>query len=171
MNFYDLQKTEAFSLIEKSLRRERLQKLIVGISSLISGIILASRFPFKPNEWFLGILTVVFLVVGILIIVRLIRHWELEQMELVRLLKYEPKEIVWVYHLETNRLPFGIQFRYDCTMYFKLMNRDFIQIKLPKAKIKMISEKLNAALPHATFGYSVDNAQWFAANPELLLKN
>lgn len=171
MNFYDLQKTEAFALIEKTLRRERLQKLIVGISSFVFGIILTSSFPFKPNEWFLGILTVVFLVVGMLVIIRLIQDWKLEKMELMRLLKYESSEIVWVYHLETSRLPFGIQFRYDCTMYFKLMNRDFIQINLPKAKIKMVSEILNRVLPHATFGYSIDNAQWYAANPALLLKD
>jgi hypothetical protein len=171
LDFYDLKNTEAFILIEKSLRRERNQKLIVGILALVSGIALASRFPFKPNEWFLGILTLAFLVVAVLLIVKLIRNWDLEKMELIRLLKYEPTEIVWVYSIQTSRLPFGIQLQHDCTMYFKLMNRDFIEIKLPKEKTKMVSERLNAFLPHATFGYSVDNAQWFAANPELLLKD
>lgn len=171
MDFYDLQNTDTFTLIEKSLKRERNQKLIVGVLALLSGIGLASRFPFKPNEWFLGILTLAFLVVGILIIVKLIRNWELEKMELIRLLKYEPTEIVWVYSIQTSRLPFGIQLQHDCTMYFKLMNRDFIEIKLPKSKIKMVSAELNKVLPHATFGYSVDNAQWYAANPALLLKN
>lgn len=171
MNFYDLQNTEAFFLIEKSLRRERNQKLIVGILALVSGIALASRFPFKPNEWFLGILTLALLVVGILIIVKLIRYWTLEKMELIRLLKYEPMEIVWIYSIQTSRLPFGIQLQEECTMYFKLMNRDFIEIKLPKSKIKMVSVELNKVLPHATFGYSVDNAQWYAANPALLLND
>lgn len=171
MDFYDLQKTDTFILIEKSLKQERHQKLIVGVLALIAGVVLVSRFPFKPNEWFLGILTLGLLVVGILIIVELIRHWKLEKMELIRLLKYEPTEIVWVYHLETNRLPFGIQFQYDCTMYFKLMNRDFIEIKLPKSKMKLVSECLNVFLPHATFGYSVEKAQWYVASPELLLRD
>lgn len=158
-------------MIAKSLRRERNQKLIAGVAALALGIGLASRFPFKPHEWFLGILMLALLVVGILIIVKLIRNWELDQMELIRLLKYEPMEIVWVYSIQTSRLPFGIQLQEECTMYFKLMNRDFIEIKLPKSKIKMVSEVLNVVLPHATFGYSVDNAQWYVANPALLLKN
>lgn len=171
MDFNNFQQTQAFDLIKKSLRLERHQKLAVGVLALVSGIGLASRFPFKPNEWFLGILTIALLVAGLLIIVQLIQNWQLEKMELVRLLKYKPLEIVWVYHLETNRLPFGVQFQYDCTLYFKLMNQDFIEIKLPKSKIKMVSEELNQILPHATFGYSVDNAQWYLANPALLLKD
>lgn len=170
MDFNNFQQTQAFFLIEKSLRQERHQKLAIGIITLILGVGLAGRFPFKPNEWFLGILTVAFLVAGLLIIVRLIQNWQLERMELIQLLKYKPLEVVWVYHLETNRLPFGIQFQYDCALYFKLINRDFVEIKLPKSKIKMVSEELNEILPHATFGYSVDNAQWYLANPTLLLK-
>jgi hypothetical protein len=110
------------------------------------------------------------LVVGILIIVKLIQNWELEKMELIRLLRYEPTEIVWVYSIQTNRLPFGIQLQHDCAMYLKLMNRDFIEIKLAKSKIKLVSQELNKILPHATFGYSLDNAQWYLANPALLLK-
>jgi hypothetical protein len=160
LDFYGLQNTDSLILIKKSLKRERNQKLIVGVLILLSGIALANRFPFKPNEWFLGILTLALLVIGILIIVKLIR-----------ILKYEPMEIVWVYAVQTSRLPFGIQLQEDCTMYFKLMNRDFIEIKLPKSKIKMVSAELNKVLPHATFGYSVDKAQWYAANPALLLND
>lgn len=171
MDLYSLQNTEAFILIAKSLRRERNQKLIVGVAVLAFGVGLASCFPFEPHEWFLVFLTLALLVVGILIIVKLIRNWELEEVGLLRLLKYEPMEIVWVYAVQTSRLPFGIQLQEECTMYFKLMNRDFIEIKLPKSKIKMVSESLNLILPHATFGYSVDNAQWYVANPALLLKH
>lgn len=170
LDFYNFQNTKAYTLIRKSLLRERHQKLMVGIVVLLFGVALVSRLPFKPNEWFLGILMVVSLVVSLLILVNLKRNWQLEQMELIRLLKFEPQKIVWVYHLETHRLPFGIQFGYDCTLYFKLINRDFIEIKLPKSEIKKVSAQLNPLLPHATFGYSIDNAQWYAASPELLLK-
>ncbi len=170
MDFYDLQNTEAFILIAKSLRQERNQKLTVGVTMLVLGVGLASRFPFKPNEWFLGILTLAFLVVGILIIVKLIRNWELERSMLIQLLQYKPREIVWVYMVQTNRLPFGIQLMYNCELYFKFLNRDFVSVKVPKDKIQLVSKQLNAFLPHATFGYSVDNAQWYLVNPVLLLK-
>jgi len=171
LNFQDFQQSEAYALIEKSLRRERYQKLIVGIFVLACGLFLVSCFPFKPNEWFLNILMVMTLIVGILILTKLVRRWQIEKVELIRLLKYEPQEIVWVYHLETQRLPFGLQYEYDCTLYFKLMNKDFIEVRLSKKTIKMISEQLNPLLPHATFGYSLDNAQWYLASPELLYKH
>lgn len=171
LNFYNFQQTEAFSLITKSLQRERHQKLMVGIGALVFAAWLMTYFPLERHQWILGILLAVSLVSGILIIYNVIRNWQIEKMPLIQLLKYEPQEIVWVYHLETQRLPFGVQFQYDCTLYFKLMNRDFIELKLPKGKVKMVSKTLNPLLPHVTFGYSPENAQWYVANPALLLKH
>ena len=171
LEFYDFQQTEAFALIQKSLRRERHQKLIVGIIALMFAIWLTTYFPLQRHQWILGILLALSLVSGILIIYNLIQNWQIEKTPFVQLLRYEPQEIVWVYHLETQRLPFGIQFQYDCTLYIKLLNRDFIELRLPKGKVKMVSETLNPLLPHATFGYSKENAQWYVANTALLLKH
>jgi general stress protein CsbA len=170
MNYQDFKQTAAFRQIANSLIRERNQKLAVGIVSIILGILLTARLNFQKNEWILGVLALSFLVGGLLIIVNLIKNWQLEKLQLVNLLKNNPKEIVWIYSIQTNRLPFGIQFTYDCTMYFYLLNRDFITVDLPKQKVIETSETLNLYLKHATFGYSEDNEQWYMANPELLLK-
>jgi general stress protein CsbA len=170
MNYQDFKQTAAFRQIANSLIRERNQKLAVGIVSIILGILLTARLNFQKNEWILGVLALSFLVGGLLIIVNLIKNWQLEKLQLVNLLKNNPKEIVWIYSIQTNRLPFGIQFTYDCTMYFYLLNRDFITVDLPKQKVIETSETLNLYLKHATFGYSEDNEQWYLANPELLLK-
>lgn len=171
MDFYDFQQTESFALISKSLQRERHQKLIVGILTLIFAAWLTTYFPLEKHQWILGILLAIALVSGVLIIYNVIRNWQIEKMQLILLLKYEPQEIVWIYHLETQRLPFGIQFQYDCTLYIKLMNRDFVELRLPKGKIKMVSETLNSLLPHVTFGHSPEKAQWYVANPALLIKH
>jgi general stress protein CsbA len=170
MNYQDFKQTAAFRQIANSLIRERNQKLAVGIVSIILGILLTARLNFQKNEWILGVLALSFLVGGLLIIDNLIKNWQLEKLQLVNLLKNNPKEIVWIYSIQTNRLPFGIQFTYDCTMYFYLLNRDFITVDLPKQKVIETSETLNLYLKHATFGYSEDNEQWYLANPELLLK-
>ena len=171
MDFYDFQHTTAFALIKKSLRQERHQKLTVGILALAFAIWLSTYFPLQQHQWILGVFLALALVCGILIIYRVIQNWRIETMQLVRLLKYQPQEIVWIYHSETQQLPFGIQFHYDCTLYFKLMNRDFVELKLPKGDIKMIYETLHKLLPHTTFGYSPEKAQWYVANPALLLNH
>ena len=170
MNYQDFKQTAAFRQIANSLIRERNQKLATAIVAIIIAIILALQFNFKRNEWILAILIVTFTTIGLIIIVKLINNWQLEKLELIDLLKNKPKEIVWIYSVQTNRLPFGIQFTYDCTMYFYLLNGDFITIDLPKQKVIETSETLNLYLKHATFGYSKDNEQWYMANPELLLK-
>jgi hypothetical protein len=170
MNYQDFKQTAAFRQIASSLIRERNQKLVTAIVSIIIAIILALQFDFQKNEWILAVLIITFTVIGLLIIVNLINNWQLEKLQLVNLLKNKPKEIVWIYSVQTNRLPFGIQFTYDCTMYFYLLNGDFITVDLPKEKVIEISETLNLYLKHATFGYSQDNEQWYMANPELLLK-
>jgi len=170
LNYQDFQHTAAFRQIEISLIRERNQKLASAIVSIILAVFLALQFNFKKNEWILAVLVITFSLVGTLILINLINNWQSEKFELIDLLKNKPKEIVWIYSVQTNRLPFGVQFTYNCTMYFYLLNRDFITIKLPKNEVIKTSETLNLYLKHATFGYSQDNEQWYMANPELLLK-
>lgn len=171
ITFYDFQQTEAYIEITKSLRRERYQKLVVGIFALVFAGWLSTYFPLERHQWILGVLLAVALVCGILIIYRIIQNWQIEKMLLVRLLKYEPKTIVWIYYIETQRLPFGVQFHYDCTLYFKLIDGDFLELKLPKSKMNSISKSLMLLLPHTTFGYSTERAQWYVASPSLLLKD
>ncbi len=89
---------------------------------------------------------------------------------LLRLLEEHPQQIVWVYSVVTERLPFGFRFNRSGIMYFKLADGDEITLSLPAGQIKGISQYLNDRLPHATFGYTRDREQWFMASPYLLLK-
>jgi hypothetical protein len=55
-------------------------------------------------------------------------------------------------------------------LYFKLSNGDEITVSLRPQKLKVISKFLNRLLPHASFGYSHDRAQWYHVHPDMLRK-
>jgi hypothetical protein len=89
---------------------------------------------------------------------------------LIQTLMRHPGQIVWVYAVVTNRMPFGFQVAQNGLMYFKLINGDAFTLSAPIQELKVISRFLNRLLPHATFGFTKDREQWYMAAPELLLK-
>ena len=85
------------------------------------------------------------------------------------LLNENPKQIVWVYSITTQTMPFGFHLWDTGTMYFKLLDGDEITVGLPTKKLKMVSKFLNRLLPHASFGYSEERQAQFEKDPKLLL--
>ncbi len=84
-------------------------------------------------------------------------------------IKENPRHIVWVYSILKVQLPFGFQVAKSGTLYFKLADGDEISVGLPEHQLKLVSESLNAILPHASFGYSQERDQLFSINPALLV--
>ena len=155
--------------IEKALIREGRLQLLAASALSVSGCILAFVFMnhhklFTAISWFCCLL-------GIYFIYRILLVNKTEQHPLVQLLTHRPKQVVWVYSVVTQRLPFGFQFSQTGILYFKLLDGDEISVELPVQQLKLVSKTLNRLLPHATFGYSDDKAQWYRANPELLIRN
>ncbi len=93
-----------------------------------------------------------------------------EKHRLIWLLKNQPYAIVWVYYVKTDQLPFGFHLSSATTLYFKLSDGDEITVGVSKKEFKIISRYLNRLLPHATFGYSRDRAQWYHVHPDMLRK-
>lgn len=93
------------------------------------------------------------------------------EMPLTTILMKEPRKIVWVYAIVTQRMPFGFEVNQTGTMYFKLIDGNEITLDFPAKELKPISEMLNYHLPHATFGYTSEREQWYLAHPALLMKN
>ena len=91
-----------------------------------------------------------------------------ERHPLLRTLRHEPQRIVWVYSVQTQRMPFGFQTTNSGTLYFKLEDGDQHTVNLPAAALRPVSEMLNQMLPHASFGYTADREQWYMAHPEML---
>lgn len=94
-----------------------------------------------------------------------------EDEHLWQLLNHQPRQIVWVYTMTTQTMPFGFYLWERGTMYFKLLDGSEISLSLPARKLKMVSKFLNRLLPHASFGYSEDRLRQFETNPASLLRS
>jgi len=155
-------------LIKGAIKQEILQQLVSCVLLLVcSGSLLLVFF---KNNIILTILGLIGVVVSLHLIHRTFALLNVQNHRLIQLLHQKPGEIVWVYSVKTERLPFGFQWSTNITLYFKLSDGDEISIVLPRNKIKLISKYLNRLLPHATFGYSADRAQWYNVSPDLLRK-
>ena len=169
MKNQDLLQLPEIRVLLGAIKREQYTKLLVGVSAIIIAVWILVRFEFERKSWIIGAISLSFLVIGIQLIHQSIRNWNPTKSKLIYLLLYQPQEIVWVYAIVTQRMPFGLAFSQMETMYFKLMDGDEITLRIPEVIIAKVSEKLNHILPHASFGYSEEREQWFRANPAMLL--
>lgn len=158
----------AMRLIEKALLKEcQLQLFALFILLLASAGILVSTF---EESVILPVLGLLGLIISIHLIYQTVRLLKVEEHRLIWLLKNQPHAIVWVYSVKTERLPFGFQLSSSTTFYFKLADGDEMTISVSPEKLNLLSKYLNRLLPHATFGYSRDRAQWYQVHPDMLRK-
>ena len=78
-----------------------------------------------------------------------ISHWR-------RRFRDDPENIVWVYGMVTERMPFGFKMATLGTLH--LVDRDggMHCFGLKPKELKLVTKTLNRVLPHAEFGYSED---------------
>jgi len=162
--------TYEIKCIEQALIADRNLKLLVSILVLIAGTWLL-RYVIQDFAWVWAILAIVAIYSGCILLSDVIKNWQPQRTKLIQLLQKEPEEIVWVYSIVTQKIPLGIQFSTKATMYFWLMEKDCITIKLSEQDVKMVSLYLNNKLPHASFGFSKEKEQWYMANPALLIRD
>jgi len=81
-----------------------------------------------------------------------------------------PQQIVWVYSKDVQTSPYGLEVSGHTVMFFKLLNKSELSISVPRKQARALSESLNPVLPHATFGYTLERAQWYTADPYLLTR-
>ena len=90
---------------------------------------------------------------------------------MIKLLLNSPTKIVWVYSILTQRMPFGLQTTRQAVLYIKKLDGDEISLEVEEKDLPKIMEYLNQRLPHASFGYTPERAQWYLAEPALLLQD
>lgn len=156
----------AIGVLHHALRREQRQQLLASLLLSIGGLALTG-WAFTQST------LLVILGLGVLMIsLRLVfvtgRELRRQEHRALWLLRHHPEQIVWVYSIVTERLPFGVQFLRNGTLYFKLANGDDFSVAMPANQLKMISRYLNRLLPHATFGYSPWRADQYRQHPESL---
>lgn len=158
----------AMSLLKKALLRE-CHMQILSLFFLLMGSVALLVFTFEKSV-ILPALGLGGFIISIHLLYRTARLLNVEDHRLIWLLKHHPRSIVWVYSVKTERLPFGFQLFTSSTLYFKLSNGEELTVGLSPEKSKVISKFLNRLLPHASFGYSHDRAQWYHVHPDMLRK-
>lgn len=150
--------------IKKELRLKRIFSLLLCLLGLLFMMLFASK------SWLLSGLGVLAFVSGGLLTFNFLKQ-NAEDNPLINLLRDRPEDIVWVYSVVTQRMPFGFRLIENAVFYFKLIDRTDLTLGVPQNQIPTISAYLNKKLPHATFGYSDDRAQWYLAAPEMLIRH
>jgi len=154
--------------LKRAERRENILILLALAMFLLGGLLMLGLFYRKSIV--LVSISIIIIILGIKWLSSRLFVYFRKELPLASILDQEPRRIVWVYSMVTQRMPFGFQINQSGTMYFKLIDGDEISISLPAKDLKIISEKLNSYLPHATFGYTKEREQWFLAHPAMLLK-
>ncbi len=167
MNHYNTHQELMIYLADKIEKEQRL-KSIVSSMLLSIGILL---FYFSNNHPAILIISMILSLTGLKFLMETFKENETENARLLYVLEYSPKEIVWIYSIITENMPFGIRLFKKGMLLFKLNDGNEIGIPLPERDIRDISEKLQKILPHATFGYSKDKMQWYVVDPHLLYKD
>lgn len=159
----------AMQMLCRAILQELRMETVGAVLVLMAGGI-AFTFGFSRNM-FIWMLSWVLIYYGIKLTWKALKIQQVEDSELMKILKTEPEKIVWVYSVITQRMPFGLQFSKNGLMYFKMIDGNEISISMPNKELKVVSRFLNRLLPHATFGYSEDKAKAYRKNPKVLLKN
>lgn len=169
-----MSKSSDFMLLYHALRRERHLKLLATILILSGGIAFMVLI-FLANTVSLSLVCALaamsLMVLGFKFLYETLTVWQTEKHPLWQQVTQQPKDIVWVYTKIVETSPYGLQVSGHAVMYFKLINGGEWNISVSRRRVRALSESLNPALPHATFGYSVERAQWYVADPYLLIRD
>ena len=83
------------------------------------------------------------------------------------ILKDSPEEVVWVYTMVTQRLPFGLAFGRSSLLCLVLQDKEQLSVSIPTNKLKLVSKTLNRVLPNAEFGYTKERAEHYLGEDPL----
>lgn len=135
----------------ESMERTRRQQQFVALGLMIGGLATAVVGVVGRSLWmpFLGGLLATG---GLYWLYRIlsdqpIAYWR-------RLLREEPTDIVWVYSMVTERMPFGFRLTSMATIHLVDREGQVHCFGLKPEELKLVSKTLNRVLPHAEFGYT-----------------
>lgn len=158
----------AMAELTKALARESRSQLLAGALLWIAGIALGALF-FRRHP-LLAILAMAFIVLGVQWMYSGMRNRKLDHHPLMLLLHRQPQNIVWIYTVNFDVMPFGVQMIRRGDLHVRCADGAEHVVSLPAHRLKLVSHTLSRMLPHATFGYSPDKESAFLVNPELLRK-
>jgi len=158
-------------LLEHILIRERNLKLLAATILLVGGLAFVVLMCFSDTvklSLVCALAALVLLVLGFKFLYETLVVWQPHRHPVWLQITKNPKQIVWVYSKDVQTSPYGLEVSGHAVMFFKLLDKSELSISVPRKQAHALSESLNPVLPHATFGYTVERAQWYVADPALL---
>lgn len=156
------------AILIKAEQKEYRLLLITGVILILLGFVFAGLF-FRRSV-VLSLVGLGSLIGGVKLVYDKMPPYRQGRLPVTHLLQHNPRQIVWVYSMITQRMPFGFEINQSGIMYFKCLDGTTHSLALPSAELKSTGEQLNELLPHATFGYTEEREQWFLAHPGMLYK-
>ncbi len=150
----------------RAIERESMVKLILCLALFIAGMTLVGTT--LKSSLLLSLIGFFAVLWSLRLCAFAARELHSEDSKLYYILRHQPRRIVWVYAVVTQRMPFGLTFSRQAVLYFKMIDGDEITVSVPARKVRLISKTLNRLLPHATFGYSEEKARTYDKQPEML---
>lgn len=156
------------ALINYSLRRLVNQSFGYGFGSLMA-IVVIFRLTGGKIDFLLGCIYVFLLALGVY---HMLNFFNIRKQvsEMKKQLTQAPEEVVWVYRIEKEVMPFGVMVFKKSYYCLGLTNGKSMIFPLLDEVAHPFKKEMYAYLSHATFGHSVENEQLFRAEPELLRK-
>ncbi len=158
----------AMRLLRKAIRQEQQAKMTVSFLFIAGGG--AFGYLFFEQKNILATFGLASILFGLHLLWEVMRRPKPEDEHLWKLLNKRSRQIVWVFYVNTQTMPFGLYLWEESMMYFKLADGSEISIALPSKKLRMVSRFLNRLLPHAAFGFSYERQRQFEVDPANLLR-
>lgn len=156
------------ALIDYSLRKLINQSFGYGFGSLMV-IIALLRLTGGYIDLLLGC---IYVFLSMLVMYHMFTFFNIRKQvrEVKNKLVVAPDEVVWVYRIEREVMPFGVMVFKNSYYCLGLTSGDSMLFPLIDEVHHPFNREMNTFLSHATFGHSVEKEQLFRADPEMLRK-
>ncbi len=142
--------------------------LVFSITSIL-GLFLTLYF-WNRNTG-LVIVGLMLFVTGLKFLYDTIRAGKAQYDPLVRTLSFEKEKIVWVYAIQVDNMPFGIQLVSNGRVVLRTSDDVEFNLSIPPRDVNPLLDILKGELTHATFGFSNQKKQLYHIDPYLLYRD
>jgi len=157
----------AMKEIEKALKREVWEMLLIGVLFLVGGV--ALMYLSKSTNIFIGIIGLLSLAPGFILFYQAFQIQDIEKSQVIIALRDNRKGIVWIYPFVTQVMPFGISLFNRCYIILKMDDGSECSFKISTKKKKLLLNYLKRLLPHVRFGFSKERETLYGESPESFL--
>lgn len=154
-------------ILQRAIRREQYRELVAFAMLMVAGLVFCC-LAFQNNALIM-IAGTIFTVLGAAALGHIYKNWN--NSWLLQLLRYQPRQLVWIYAVTTRIAPFGICLFRRETLIFKLSNGEEVTVSVAARYVPLVCRTLSRLLPYTTFGYTREREAQFRKSPLSLRKD